>query len=315
MTQVVEQTLRLPEARVHVRQVGEGPSLLLLNGLGAHSAMWRSLEDTLTGFRIITFDLPGAGQSDTPWKPMSVSSLARLAVSVMDHFGLDRPDVLGYSMGGIVAQQMAADAPDRVRRLVLVATTPGIGAVQGDVKAILNVMSPARYLNTRLYTRTIGTLAGGRARHDEAWVADQGHLRLKHPPSWRGYLGQLSSIATWSSLPFLSRIEHPVLVLNGGDDPLAPVVNGKLIAHLLPNGRLVVLAGEGHLMLMDTDSGSHPAIRDFLSAWLLDRAETWRQADPVDAESLRRALADAGCQLPPWNLANSFMRRRWVRAG
>jgi pimeloyl-ACP methyl ester carboxylesterase len=91
----------------------------------------------------------------------------------MDHLGIRRADVLGYSMGGIVAQQLAADVPERLRRLLLLATTPGRGAVQGDLKAMLNIMTPARYLSPQLYAKTIGSLVGGReARYEVGPGAD-----------------------------------------------------------------------------------------------------------------------------------------------
>jgi poly(3-hydroxyoctanoate) depolymerase len=296
---------------VYARAVGDGPPLLLINGLGAHTEMWEPLEQTLAGFRLIEFDLPGAGQSDVPWKPMSVSRLAAIAAAVLDEFGVEQADVLGYSMGGIVAQQLAADAPDRVRRLVLVATTPGVGGVQGDIKAMLNVMTPIRYLSPGLYARTIGTMVGGRARDDPAWVAEQGALRLKRPPSLRGYLGQLQTITFWSGLPLLHRIAHPALVLAGDDDPLTPVANGMMLAHGLPNGRLVVLRAEGHLMLLDAKSHVHPAIREFLTAEDHAQAAIWQEASSIEAGELAAALERAGRQLPPWSIANALARRRW----
>ena len=312
MSGLSEAKVKFDEACVYVREVGEGRPLLLINGLGAHTAMWAPLEQTLEGFRIVEFDLPGAGRSDVPWKPVSVPRLARLATAVMDQFGLERADVLGYSMGGIVAQQLAADAPERVRRLVLAATTPGVGAMMGDLRALVNIVTPVRYQSAQLYAKTIGSLAGGRARRDHAWIAQQGALRLRHAPSWRGYLGQLASIAPWSALPFHERIEQPVLVLAGDDDPLTPVANGMIIAHQLPNGRLVVLRDEGHLMLLDPDSECHAAIRDFLFTEALEESETWQQAATVNAEELRIALAASGVQLPPWSILNAVMRRRWL---
>lgn len=306
--------VRFDEGCVYVREVGDGPPLLLINGLGAHTDMWRPLERTLEGFRLIEYDLPGAGRSDVPWKPMSVATLARLATSVMDHFGVERADVLGYSMGGIVAQQLAADHPERVRRLVLVATTPGVGGMQGELKALLNIMTPIRYLSPQVYAKSIGSLAGGRARSDAAWVAEQGALRLRRAPSWRGYLGQLQSITFWSGLPLLHRIGHPVLVVAGDDDPLTPVVNGMMLAQRLSNGRLLLLPDDGHLMLLDAGSAVHPAVREFVECEDLEDAAVWRQAMEIDEDDVRHALGGVGVQLPPWSLANALARRYWTGA-
>ena len=301
------------EGCVFVREVGEGPPLLLINGLGAHSAMWEPLERTLSAFRIIEFDLPGAGRSDVPRRPISVPRLAKLATEVLDHFDVDQADVLGYSMGGIVTQQLLADFPDRVRRAVLVATSPGVGAVHGDIVALVNLMTPIRYLSPTLYAKSIGSLAGGRARHDKAWVAEQGVLRLKHAPKLWGYVGQMASMTGWSGLPLLRRIENPVLVLTGDDDPLTPVANGMMLAHLLPQGRLLVLRGEGHLLVLDADSPSHDAICGFLMAETLEDSGVWQDALEIDAEELRIGMASAGWQLPQWSLLAARARRRWLR--
>jgi pimeloyl-ACP methyl ester carboxylesterase len=314
MTKAREQKIRLDEATVHVRDVGDGPPLLLINGIGAHTAMWNTLERTLDGFRILEFDLPGAGQSDVPWKPISVPRLARLSTQVLDKFGIERADVLGYSMGGIVAQQLAADSPERIRRLVLVATSPGFGAAHGDLKAMLNILTPLRYMNPKLYTKTIGSLAGGRARHDGRWIAEQGELRLQQAPSTRGYITQLISLFGWSSLPRLCEIEIPTLVIAGDDDPLTPVANGKLLAHMLPQGRLLVFHGEGHLMVLDAESGAQPAIREFLEAKRLDRSPVWRDAMEVSEDELERAFASAGWQAQPWAHMSAKQRRRWLQA-
>jgi pimeloyl-ACP methyl ester carboxylesterase len=310
-----ERKMRLDGATVHAREVGEGPPLLLINGIGAHTAMWDTLERTLEGFHLLEFDLPGAGQSSVPWKPVSVGRLARISAQVLDTFGYERADVLGYSMGGIVAQQLAADAPERVRRLVLLATSPGLGSAHGDVRAMLNIMTPLRYMNPTLYARTIGSLAGGRARHDGQWIAEQGALRLAQAPSMRGYLGQMVSLMGWSSLPRLATIDIPTLVLAGTDDPLTPVANGKLIAHMLPQGRLLIFEGEGHLMALDPASGAQPAIREFLAAKRLDRAPVWQRASTVGEDELEQAFAATGWQSQPWAAVSARQRHRWLSAG
>lgn len=313
MSTATGELLSFRDATVYTRSVGEGRPLLLVNGLGAHTQMWRALETALPGTRIVEFDLPGAGQSPLPRQPVRMGRLARLCVAIMDHFGLEQPDVVGYSMGGMVAQQLAATYPDRVRRLVLCATTPGVGSVQADPRALFNIMTPIRYANTRLFTRSFPSLVGGRARHDPAWIAEQAKVRFAHRPSWRGYLGQLNSMAGWTALPLLPRITHPALVLAGDDDPLTPVANGRIIASLLKQGRLLVLPDEGHLMIPDERSGSHPAIRDFLAAEDPFTSEPWRRAEEVSVADARAALAGAPRQLPPLCVFDAAARHRWLR--
>lgn len=298
---------------VHVRSLGAGPVVLLINGLGGHTAMWRSVEETLEGFRLLQFDLPGAGQSSTPRTPLSIGDLAQLSLAVMDRFGVDKAHVVGYSMGGLVAQQLAHDAPDRIGRIVLLATSAGRGSFGGDIRATINILTPARYLSARIYAMTIGSLVGGRARHDTEWVAEQGLLRLQQSPSWRGYIYQLCSVMCWSGFPILRKVRSEVLVLAGDDDPLVPVINAMILTHLLPNGRLVVMRDEGHLMMMDPESRIHPAIREFLGVTHLDASEVWKTAAEIDTAELEIALAGVWTLGLPWG-TDARLRRQWLRA-
>ena len=307
------EAIRFEGVDVYVRAVGAGPPVLLINGLATHTAMLEPMEESLDGFRLLQFDLPGSGQSATPSTPMLIRELARLSTVVMDHYGVKQAHVIGYSMGGLVAQQLAHDAPERVQRMVLLASTAGRGSFRGSILATINMLAPARYLSPRIYAMTAGSLVGGRARHDTAWIADQGVLRLKHSPTWRGYLWQLCSIVGWSGFPILREVPHDVLVLAGDDDPIIPVVNAVMLTHMLPNGRLLVMRGEGHLMMSDRDSRAHPAIREFLSAADLDTTQIWQDACAVDADQLKIALAGAGAGvLLPWSL-DARIRRRWLR--
>ena len=146
----------------------------------------------------------------------------------------------------------------------------------------------------------------------ERIVAEQAGMRLRHAPTWRGYFGQLQSMAVWSGLPVLPRIDHPTLLVFGGDDPLAPAVNGMMITYLLPHGRLLVYPDEGHLLVLDPDSHCRTDIRDFLTAEPLERSASWARAGRVAADELRAALAQVRRQVPPWSVANALARRRWL---
>lgn len=94
---------------------------------------------------MISFAAPGAGRSSTQAAPYRMAALAGMAVELLDVLGHDRVDVVGYSFGGVLAQQFARDHPDRVRRLALCATTPGWGGLAGEVTSRLAVMTPVRY--------------------------------------------------------------------------------------------------------------------------------------------------------------------------
>ena len=301
--------MRIRGLRLHVREAGEGPPLLLINGIGAHVGMWRPLEQTLPDVRVISYDAPGTGRSETPLLPLSIPALARLAEGVLDELGCEQVDVLGYSFGGIVAQHLARRAPGRIRRLVLAATTPGWGGISGSPAVMAHMATPLRYYSRAVYDRTIGDIAGGRARADRAWIERHARERQEHPPSPLGYAWQLAALTLPpGSLPWLHELPHPTLVLAGDDDPLMPVANAMLLAHRIPHARLLLAPGEGHLLLLDPDSAAHPAIRDFVRCEELDDSEATARTVKVDDAMLEAALREEGNGAHPVAWLNALTR-------
>ena len=129
--------------RIHVQERGEGEPLLLINGLGANTDMWEMFASEFPDRRILLFDAPGAGRSTTPAYPISIPWLSDLARAVLDFFDIESADVLGYSYGGAIAQQLAWESPERVEKLVLAATNCGVGALLGAMPARKSAVSPS----------------------------------------------------------------------------------------------------------------------------------------------------------------------------
>lgn len=306
-----ERLHRVGGLRINVRQTGEGDPLLLINGLGAHTTMWRPLERNLPGVRLISFDAPGIGESPLAIPTPTISMMADLLDDLLSELGLDRVDVLGYSFGGAVAQQFAFRHPERVRRLVLGATLPGWGCVMGPWRSVGQAYNPLRYLSKTYYDRTIGDLAGGQARWDDEFRARHGQERLGRQPNALAYYGQISALGSWTSLPWLNRIKAPTLVVCGDDDPLVPQANSVLLARRIPRARLVVAPGEGHLLLFDDNGKAPSSIRDFLTAPSLRESRAWREATKVDAAAERAALRDSGPGALPWGALNRLFRSRF----
>jgi poly(3-hydroxyoctanoate) depolymerase len=277
--------------RLRVREFGSGRPLLLINGIGAHMDMWAPMEKALPGTRLIAFDAPGTGRSQTPWVPLSIEQLASLAEQLLDRLEYDRVDVLGYSFGGLIAQFLARQAPERVRRLVLAATTPGWGGVPGSMWTLSQMSTPLRYYWRPYYESVIGGLMGGRARTDAGFVRRHGNARLINPPSPLGYAHQL--LAMWASpgtLGWLNEVAADTLVVTGDDDPVMPLGNALLLARHIPSARLFIARGEGHMLLMDDLSKIFGVMRSFLGAVGVERSRAWQDATEVDDRMLEDAL-------------------------
>lgn len=301
---------RICGLQIHVRELRHETArtpLLLINGLGTHTGMWHVLEEYLHDFHVIEFDAPGTGQSSTSPIPVPIAALARIAAGVLDHCGVELADVLGYSMGGLVAQQLAISKPDRVRRLVLGATTVGLGGINGSWGPLLNIYSPLRFTSRNFYYATIGNMAGGRARWDEEWIARHGAIRQQSPPTMLGYAGQLIG-GLWTTLPGLSAIGHPTLAVHGDDDPLVPPANMHLLTNRIAHARGQLLPGEGHLILMDEHSAVFPQIVDFLTADDHHDSVAWRTGTKATKTVLRQAIAETR-RAQPLALAASGVRR------
>ncbi|MGP8010677.1 MAG: alpha/beta fold hydrolase [Acidimicrobiales bacterium] len=211
-TSIVSRSVSASGLRINVRIEGEGEPLLVINGLTRPLDSWAPFARAMSGCRIVSFDAPGVGESPNSLLPMSIAQLADLCVTVLDELELESVDVLGFSHGGAVAQELAASHPTRVRRLVLAATSCGFGSsfIGWDVRESVSIL-----MNGLFRVNALSTL-------------------------WR-----VMAIASWSSIPFLGTIAAPTLVVCGRQDRVTPVGNSRTLAERIPNATLIELS-EGH---------------------------------------------------------------------
>lgn len=251
--------------RVSVR--GEGPPLLLITGLGANIEMWGPFERALEGRTTISYDAPGMGRSGSPRIPLRMGGLARVARDLLTALGHESADVLGYSLGGGVAQELARRWPHAVDRLILCGTSAGLGSFPPRNPLVpLVLATPYRYYVPGHYARVAPFVAGGRTARDPEVLRRQVEARKASPPSWDGYVKQMYAAWGWSSLPWLHRIRHRTLVVAGAEDPIMPVANARMLAWRIPDATLEVLDGAGHLFLVDEPESAVPRIARFLDA-------------------------------------------------
>jgi poly(3-hydroxyalkanoate) depolymerase len=252
--------------RVAVRDGTPGwPPLLLCNGLGASLELLQPFADALDPRRpVIRFDMPGIGGSPAPVIPYHLGTLPSLLAGLLDRLGYRQADVLGISWGGGLAQQFALSRPDRVCRLVLVATGPGALMVPGHPRVLLRMLTPRRHRDPGHAVRIAAELYGGSARNDPALARDLLHATTRLGPA-RGYYYQLISGLGWTSLPRLSKLRPPTLILAGDDDPIIPLVNARIMHRLIPRSQLHIYRG-GHLELAADAERLAAAVEAFLNA-------------------------------------------------
>ena len=206
--------------------------------------------------------MPGIGGSPAPVVPYHLATLPSLLAGLLDQLGYEQADVLGISWGGGLAQQFALSRPDRVRRLVLVATGPGSLMVPGRPWVLLRMLTPRRHRDPGYAARIAGELYGGSARKDPIVARDLLHATTRLGPA-RGYFYQLLSSLGWTSLPWLPKLRPRTLILAGDDDPIIPLVNARIMHRLIPRSKLHVYHG-GHLELATDPERLASAVEAFL---------------------------------------------------
>ena len=236
--------------------------LLIFNGVGASLDIVEPLMRSMTGFRVITFDLPGIGGSDTSWNIRRMSGFANLAARLLDKLGVNNVFVMGVSWGGGLAQQFALDYQNRCEKLVLAATSTGHIMVPPSLRVMLHMATPLRYLSAGYFKRIAGTIYGGDFRSDER-LRDR-YARLMSPPSLIGYLNQLYAVTGWTSAFRAHRIRQPVLIMAGEDDPIVTMPNARLLNALIPDSRVKVFDC-GHLFILTRLSACVAAVEEFLA--------------------------------------------------
>jgi poly(3-hydroxyoctanoate) depolymerase len=250
--------------RVATQQGRANPPLLLFNGIGANLELCFPFMEAMPEREIVIFDVPGVGRSQMSWRLRRFSGLARLARKLLDRLGYRSVDVIGVSWGGALAQQFARQYPDRCRRLILAATSPGAVMVPGRPSALSKMITPQRYLSPAYMKKAAGDIYGGEARRDPNLIS--AHTARIIPPQFMGYVYQLLAGMGWTSIHWLHKIRQPTLVMAGAEDPLVPPVNSRIISLLIPNNRLVVVPGGGHLFMLHSLDKVVPVIRTFLDS-------------------------------------------------
>jgi len=233
--------------------------LLFFNGIGANIEAMSPLADWFADRDIVTYDMPGVGQSPNPVMPYRPWMMAMLTGHLLDKLGYDKVDVMGVSWGGGMAQQFAFQCPSRVGKVILAATSAGMLMVPGNLASLAKMANPRRYIDPSFMLKNFQSLYGGEG--DGA----VGHVGRISAPSKRGYLYQLGAMLGWTSAWFLPFLKQKVLILMGDADKIVPVVNGRILASLIPDARLEIIPQGGHLFLVSRAKEVAPLIAEFLA--------------------------------------------------
>jgi pimeloyl-[acyl-carrier protein] methyl ester esterase len=232
---------------LYTQTSGEGPDLVLVHGWGLHAGIWDPVVPLLEPcFRVTRVDLPGHGRS--AWQGQA--DLAAVTGAVLE-VAPPKAAWMGWSLGGLVAAQAALTAPERVRQLVLLASTPSFVRRPGWQSAMLPVLLDTFAADLEAdYSGTLNRFLSLQVRGSEDGAAVLRTLRaklLEHgKPSAQALHAYLGLLRRTDLRDRLGAIRCPVLLLMGERDTLVPAAAGQQAAQLFPDARLQLIAGAGH---------------------------------------------------------------------
>ncbi|HEX8494953.1 MAG TPA: alpha/beta hydrolase [Pyrinomonadaceae bacterium] len=251
--------------KIYWEEHGEGEPLLLIMGLGSASKMWhRLLPQFSARYRTIIFDNRGVGRSDLHPGPYTIATMAGDARAVLDAARVESAHVLGFSMGGFIAQEFALLYPHRVRRLALASTACGGREVVWAAPEVLEALA-AKVVKSReegfWMTAPFNYHSSTPRRSMEEDLA----VALLSPLTSESYQAQLQAIMSWSGTHSrLQSLNKRTLVLHGDSDQLIPTENGRILARAIPSAELVLLKDAGHRFMTDKLEEASRAILSFL---------------------------------------------------
>jgi 3-oxoadipate enol-lactonase len=245
------------------------PWLVLIQGMGFDRHGWDPvLRKLRRHFRLVLVDNRGSGRSDLPPGSFSVADMAGDILAVLDRAGISRAHMMGISLGGMVAQELAVDHPGRVGDLILVSTTPGwpfaypmpaaSAALIARTGSLTREAAARRHAENALSARTV-------LDHPEVagrLVALQG----TRPADPRALAAQATAGAGYTGRLRQTRIRARTLVIHGSADTVVDPGNGKLLADRIPGAQLVIFPELGHLLFWEEPDGFVDAVTLFLLA-------------------------------------------------
>ena len=261
-------TAPIRDIMTYYEEAGSGDPLILVMDVGGDLQAWAMQVPTLSKyFRVITFDNRGAGRTSAPDKPYSIAGIADDLAGLMDKLGIEKAHILGWSMGGYIAQEFALKYPARVDKLILLATAANI---DGYGRAVLTSWINARRSNlsreqwqrfTAPYIYSPGLLDDA-ARFERAIVNGTSN---PYPQQDHAFLRQANAILAFDASSRLGAVKAQTLVLGCKDDVLVPPRNSEKLAKLIAGATLKVLDG-GHAGALEYPNEYNTAILEFLGA-------------------------------------------------
>ena len=249
-------------AELYWNSFGSGPPVLLIMGLSFTHEMWfRLLPALAPSYQVVVFDNRGMGRSSVPRGPYSIPKMARDAAAVLRAANLSSAHVIGASMGGMIAQELALRKPELVRSLILACTShSGLFGRWPELRYLPRRISREYAVRERSIAKLL--YSDSTPLH---LIEEDVAIRSKCNWSSQGFFNQFAGILLWSAYGRLPRLRIPTLVVHGANDRLIPAENGRTVARRIPGARLELVPNAGHVMITDQPQMCADLMLNFLS--------------------------------------------------
>jgi 3-oxoadipate enol-lactonase len=266
----------MPKAQVngigmYYQVYGEGEPLVMIQGDGgSHNGWFFQTRTFRRHFQVVVFDNRGIGRTDKSAGPYTIETMAVDTLGLMDHLGIERAHILGVSLGGIVAQDIAIHHPERVKKLVLACTTTGEAEdadVHPEMLRVLGVAEGSTEVDFESvdFTNTMNaviSLAFNR-RFYRMFLAPLSAFYLKQA-GVEGHRQQMEAVVGYSTAAELHRVQAPTMVITGTGDRIVSPRSSEVIASRLPGARLVKIEGGSHAFNIEMRGRFNKEVLDFL---------------------------------------------------
>jgi pimeloyl-ACP methyl ester carboxylesterase len=260
-------TTRIRDLDLAYDTFGDGPPLVAIMGLTGTRWHWRGLPERFSDrHRVVTLDNRGVGETSAPRGPYTTQQMAADTLALLDHLGIGQTVVFGVSMGGMIAQELALAAPDRVGKLILGCTSfGGPTAAPPEPEVLAAFASIGKGASEATVRQLILANFGRRFGAERPDVIEELLQHgLRHRMSATGFQGQAVAVATHDTASRVGAIAVPTLILTGDEDRLIPAVNATSLTVAMKDARRVVLPGVGHMFWIEAADAAEQAIRAFL---------------------------------------------------
>lgn len=252
----------------YYEEAGSGEPLVLIRGLGSDLQAWALQVPALAKhFRVITYDNRGVGRTSSPDKPYSVAGMAEDLATLLNELRISKASVLGYSMGGMIAQEFALKYPAMVDKLILLATS---SRLDGYVRAVIGNMVNGRRSNMsrEQVVRATAPFIYSAALLDDAdryERAIQANVDNPYAQQDHAFIRQAQAILAFDASSRVSGIKSPTLIVTNKEDTLIPSRHGEALAKAIPGAKLVSLDA-GHAGVLENPQEHNTAFLEFLGA-------------------------------------------------